>query len=133
MNAAAPQVSDPNSICFTRFEFSDALRVSVRTVDRMIAVGEIRVRRVRRKTVRILRSDAERYLNGEKLKAEIGKAEMPLPHPGPMTRSRPLTRPTTGLRPAKAGQITSAASQGAEVPPAAAGRKGSQIGKGGKP
>jgi excisionase family DNA binding protein len=52
-----------NPICFTRFEFADALRVSVRTVDRMIAAGEIRVRRVRGKAVRILRSDAERYLN----------------------------------------------------------------------
>ncbi len=51
-------------LCFTRFEFADALRVSVRTVDRMIADGEIRVRRVRGKAVRILRSDAERYLDG---------------------------------------------------------------------
>jgi excisionase family DNA binding protein len=36
--------------------------VSVRTVDRMIAAGEIRVRRVRGKCVRFLRSDVERYL-----------------------------------------------------------------------
>ena len=52
----------PNPLCFTRFEFADALRVSVRTVDRMIAAGEIRVRRIRGKAVRILRSDVERYL-----------------------------------------------------------------------
>ena len=52
----------PLPLCFTRFEFADALRVSVRTVDRMIAAGEIRVRRIRGKAVRILRSDVERYL-----------------------------------------------------------------------
>jgi excisionase family DNA binding protein len=51
-----------NPLCFTRFEFADALQVSVRTVDRMIAAEEIRVRRIRRKCVRILRSDVERYL-----------------------------------------------------------------------
>jgi len=52
----------------TRFEVAQLLRVSVRTVDRMIAVGEIRVRRVRGKAVRFLRSDIEQYLTGEKLK-----------------------------------------------------------------
>jgi len=31
----------PNLLCFTRFEFADALRVSVRTVDRMIAAGAL--------------------------------------------------------------------------------------------
>ena len=64
MNTTANEIPAPNPLCFTRFEFADALRVSVRTVDRMIAAGEIRVRRVRSKAVRILRSDAERYLNG---------------------------------------------------------------------
>ena len=38
------------------------LLVSVRTVDRIIAAKEIPVHRVRGKVVRILRSDAERYL-----------------------------------------------------------------------
>ena len=93
--------SRPAPLCYTRVEFAAALRVSVATVDRMIAAGEIRVRRVRGKAVRILRAEAERYLNGENLKAEIGKAEMTLPLPGPLT-------------------------------PAIAGRRGSQIGKGGK-
>jgi len=45
-----------------RREFAAMLNVSVRTVDRMIAAREIPVRRVRDKTVRILLSDAERYL-----------------------------------------------------------------------
>jgi len=62
MSATVPLTPVPASLCFTRFEFADALRVSVRTVDRMIAAGEIRVRRVRGKCVRILRSDVERYL-----------------------------------------------------------------------
>ena len=64
MNATINDFPAPNPLCFTRFEFADALRVSVRTVDRMIADGEIRVRRIRGKAVRILRSDAERYLDG---------------------------------------------------------------------
>jgi excisionase family DNA binding protein len=64
MNATAAEMPVPPPLCFTRFEFADALRVSVRTVDRMIAAGEIRVRRVRSKAVRILRSDVEKYLNG---------------------------------------------------------------------
>ena len=64
MSATANNSSISNPLCFTRFEFADALRVSVRTVDRMIADGEIRVRRIRGKAVRILRSDAERYLDG---------------------------------------------------------------------
>jgi excisionase family DNA binding protein len=56
--------------CVTRFELAGLLRVSVRTVDRMIAAGEIRVRRVRGKAVRFLHSDVENYLNGGTLKAE---------------------------------------------------------------
>jgi excisionase family DNA binding protein len=60
--SAVEKFSSPHPLCLTRFEFADALRVSVRTVDRMIAAGEIRVRRIRGKAVRILRSDAERYL-----------------------------------------------------------------------
>ena len=62
MNATTLEIPVPPPLCFTRFEFADALRVSVRTVDRMIAAGEIRVRRIRGKAVRILRSDVERYL-----------------------------------------------------------------------
>ena len=62
MNATTFEIPVPPPLCFTRFEFADALRVSVRTVDRMIAAGEIRVRRIRGKAVRILRSDVERYL-----------------------------------------------------------------------
>ncbi|MDR3458070.1 MAG: helix-turn-helix domain-containing protein [Verrucomicrobiae bacterium] len=50
--------------CVTRFELAAMLRVSVRTVDRMIAASEIRVRRIRGKAVRFLRSDVEQYLNG---------------------------------------------------------------------
>jgi excisionase family DNA binding protein len=50
--------------CVTRFELAELLRVSVRTVDRMIAAGEIPVRRVRGRAVRFLRSDVEQYLNG---------------------------------------------------------------------
>lgn len=60
----------PAQPCVTRLELAHLLRVSVRTVDRMIAAGEIRVRRVRGKAVRFLRSDVEQYLNREKLKAE---------------------------------------------------------------
>ena len=51
--------------CMTRFELADLLQVSVRTVDRMIAAGEIPVRRVRGKAVRFLRSDVEQYLKGQ--------------------------------------------------------------------
>jgi len=64
--ATSPERSDgapvSNPLCFTRYELAELLRVSVRTVDRMIAAGEIRVRRIRGKCVRILRSDVERYL-----------------------------------------------------------------------
>ena len=64
MSATANNFSISNPLCFTRFEFADALRVSVRTVDRMIAAGEIQVRRIRGKAVRIPRSEVERYLDG---------------------------------------------------------------------
>lgn len=52
----------PPRPCITRAEFAAMLRVSVRTVDRMIAAGEIRVRRVRGKVVRFLRTDVEEYI-----------------------------------------------------------------------
>ena len=64
MSVTANNFSISNPLCLTRFEFADAFRVSVRTVDRMIAAGEIRVRRVRSKAVRIPRSEVERYLDG---------------------------------------------------------------------
>jgi excisionase family DNA binding protein len=51
--------------CLTRVEFAAVLHVSLRTADRIIAAKEIRVRRIRGKAVRILRSDVERYLNGD--------------------------------------------------------------------
>ena len=62
-----PENPVPAQLCFTRVEFAQALRVSVRTVDRMIAAGEIRVRRVRGKAVRIRLSDVEHYLCGSHL------------------------------------------------------------------
>ena len=71
-------------LCYTRFEFADTLRVSVRTADRMIADGEIRVVRVRGKTVRILRAEVERYLNGTKDSAPqaVPSPQAPLPSDG---------------------------------------------------
>jgi excisionase family DNA binding protein len=50
-------------LCLTRFELAALLKVSVRTVDRMIAAEQLPVRRVRGH-VRFLRSDVERYLQG---------------------------------------------------------------------
>ena len=52
-------------LCFTRLEFADALRVSLRTADRLIAAGEVRVVRLRGRALRILRADVERYLETE--------------------------------------------------------------------
>jgi len=72
VSATLNDVSIANPLCFTRFEFADAFQVSVRTVDRMIAAGEIRVRRIRGKAVRIPRSEFERYLG----KAEGGKKKL---------------------------------------------------------
>lgn len=57
--------SGSSPACVTRFELAELLHVSVRTVDRMIAASEIRVRRVRSKVVRFLRSDVEEYLHGK--------------------------------------------------------------------
>jgi excisionase family DNA binding protein len=83
-----------NAPCVTRAGFADMLRVSVRTVDRIIAAQEIPVHRVRGKMVRILRSDAERYLNGEKLKPETLKAEISPACPG--HTSSDLKQPSPG-------------------------------------
>lgn len=59
-----PRVEAASEACVTRFELAELLHVSVRTVDRIIAAGEIPVRRVRGKAVRFLRSDVEQYLKG---------------------------------------------------------------------
>ena len=68
MSASANNLPSPAQACVTRFELAQLLQVSVRTVDRMIADEEIRVRRVRGKVVRFERADVEQYLQGEKLK-----------------------------------------------------------------
>ena len=57
-------------VCLTRKEVAEHLRVSVRTVDRMIASGQLPVRRVLG-GVRFLRSDIEDYLSGVR-SAECG-------------------------------------------------------------
>ena len=57
-------------VCLTRKEVAESLRVSVRTVDRMIASGQLPVRRVLG-GVRFLRSDLEDYLSGVR-SAECG-------------------------------------------------------------
>ncbi len=59
----------PEQACVTRLELAELLHVSLRTVDRMIAAGEIPVRRVRGYAVRFLRADVEQYLTREKLKS----------------------------------------------------------------
>jgi excisionase family DNA binding protein len=86
MNATASNLSFPAQSCVTRFELAQVLHVSVRTVDRMIAAGEIRVRRVRGKAVRFMQSDVERYLEGEANKIST-------PHPTP---SPPAPLPSDG-------------------------------------
>ncbi len=78
-----------NVPCLTRLELAELLRVTVRTVDRMIAAGEIPVRRVRGRAVRFLRSDVDRYLNAGKVST---------PHPAPArcegNGAHGVTRPT---------------------------------------
>ena len=67
--AGSPTANDDSEAmpqCFTRWEFAAALRVSVRTADRLIADGEVRVVRLRGWAVRIPRAEVERYLNGTK-------------------------------------------------------------------
>ena len=76
-NVAIPAVTPPrvearNEACVTRFELAELLHVSVRTVDRMIAAGEIPVRRVRGYAVRFLRSDVDQYLKGSKFDLPAG-------------------------------------------------------------
>ena len=71
MNMNSPALLT-SALCVTRPEFAAMLNVSVRTVDRMIAAKEIRVRRVRGKVVRILRSEAERYLGPGSLQTGPG-------------------------------------------------------------
>ena len=57
---AAPPVAAPR--CYTRKEFSVVIRLSERTVDRMIAAGEVAVLRPHGRAVRIPCTEAERYL-----------------------------------------------------------------------
>jgi len=59
-----PSLEPASDGCVTRLELAALLHVSVRTVDRMIAAGEIPVRRVRGRAVRFLRADVDRYLGG---------------------------------------------------------------------
>jgi len=96
----------PAPPCVSRAGFADMLDVSVRTVDRMIAAKEIPVHRVRGKVVRILRSDAERYLNGEKLKPEMVKSEIPTGCPGPEMESGKLKTPSQSFLTSAATRLT---------------------------
>ena len=65
LNAHKAEAETGGPGLLTRVGLAAALQVSVRTVDRMIAAGEIPVRRVRGKAVRFLRSDVEQYLKGK--------------------------------------------------------------------
>jgi excisionase family DNA binding protein len=62
---AAPEISIPNTLTLTRKEFAAAFRLSLRTVERMIAAGEIQIRHIGPRAVRIPRTEAERYLQGK--------------------------------------------------------------------
>ena len=62
MGGAMTALTHESPACLTRLEVAVLLQVSVRTVDRMIACGEIPVRRVHGKAVRFLRADVEHYL-----------------------------------------------------------------------
>lgn len=64
MSETATSAQNSEQACVTRFELAQLLQVSLRTVDRIIAAGEIPVRRVRGRAVRFLRSDVEQYLKG---------------------------------------------------------------------
>ena len=59
-----PRTEAFEPVCLTRKEVAEHLRISVRTVDRMIASGQLPVRRVLG-GVRFLRSDIEDYLKRE--------------------------------------------------------------------
>ena len=72
---SVPVVAAPSLLFHTRAEFAAALHVSVRTVDRMIRAGEIVVRRLHGRLVRIPCSEAERLLNG---RAKGGQAICPI-------------------------------------------------------
>ena len=61
---AAPPVAAPR--CYTRKEFSVVIRLSERTVDRMIAAGEVAVLRPHGRAVRIPCTEAEHYLAATK-------------------------------------------------------------------
>ncbi len=77
--------SSPEQPCVTRFELAALLHVSLRTVDRMIAAGEIPVRRVRGRAVRFLRSDVERYLKGDASSTgHLPETDLPKSNPAPI-------------------------------------------------
>ena len=58
----SPDSQRPESPWVTRLELARLLRVSLSTVDRLIATGEIPFHRVRVRAVRFLRQDVEQYL-----------------------------------------------------------------------
>ena len=69
-DTASPGISIPNTLTLTRKEFATAFRLSLRTVERMIAAGKIQIRHIGPRAVRIPRTEAERYLQGESGNAE---------------------------------------------------------------
>ena len=66
----SPVAAGLNPLCYMRVEMAAALRLSERTVDRMIRAGEIEARHIRSRMVRIPRAEAERVLNGRRASAE---------------------------------------------------------------
>ena len=61
-----PETAMPVAPCVTRPEFAALLSLSIRTVDRMIAAGEVAVLRPHGRAVRIQRAEAERVLAATK-------------------------------------------------------------------
>ena len=52
-----------NVLCYTRVELAEVLRMSARTVDRMIRAGKIVSRKINGRLVRIPQTEAVRLLN----------------------------------------------------------------------
>ena len=52
-----------NALCYTRAELAEVLRMSARTVDRMIRAGKIVSRKINGRLVRIPQTEAVRLLN----------------------------------------------------------------------
>ena len=81
--ASSPALANSEQSCLTRFELAALLNVSVRTVDRMIAARELPVRRVRGH-VRFLRSDVDRYLQGDASRTgQLTETDLPKTNPAP--------------------------------------------------